>query len=157
ESEFLAFVRQAAREWEPAERERLAGSFGRIEEALDALLPELDEPVLLIKTSGEEEAGVGYTRGNAVMLPQSSVTGSGPALERLLAHEVFHVVSRKYPALRRALYGAIGFHPCGEVELPDALAARKVTNPDAPINDYCIRLQVAGSEAWAVPVLLSDS
>ena len=30
-----------------------------------------------------------------------------------------------------------------------------VVNPDAPKNDHCIRLQVAGVSTWAIPILFS--
>lgn len=153
EDEYLAFARAAAREWSNDERARLEAAFTAIRPKLAELLPELDEPILLIKTSGEEEGGAGYTRANAVMLPQA-LTDSRE-LERLLAHEIFHVVSRNQPELKRALYAAIGFEPCGEVALPKALAARKMTNPDAPVNEHCIEVQVDGSNVWAMPILLS--
>jgi len=116
-------------------------------------VPALDAPILLIKTSGEEEGGAGYTRANAVMLPQALADES--ELERLLAHEIFHVVSRNNPELKHALYEAIGFKECGELALPPALAVRKMTNPDAPANEHCIEVQVDGASAWAMPILLS--
>lgn len=156
ESQYLEFAEQAAREWTREERERLGAAFAAIEPALSGLLPEIEEPILLIKTSGAEEAGAGYTRGHAVIVPEHSAARPERALQRLLAHEIFHLVSRSRPELRRALYGTIGFRYCGEVELPDSLASRRITNPDAPINDHCIRLRVDGDEAWAVPVLLSQ-
>jgi hypothetical protein len=76
-------------------------------------------------------------------------------VQRVLAHEIFHVVSRNKPDLKRALYRAIGFEECGEVVLPPALAVRKMTNPDAPVNEHCIELQVAGVNVWGMPILLA--
>lgn len=156
EAEYLEFVEQAAREWTDGERARVAAAFEAIEPALAALLPELDEPILLIRTSGEEEAGEGYTRDRAVVVPAAGLERSDRGLARLLAHEIFHVVSRSRPALRDALYEAIGFHRCGEVALPGALAARRITNPDAPVNEHCIRVRVDGEPVLAVPVLYSS-
>jgi hypothetical protein len=153
EDEYLAFTTAAAREWSNDERARLATAFAAIQPKLAELLPELDKPILLIKTSGEEEGGAGYTRANAVMLPEA--LADSRELERLLAHEIFHVVSRNKPELKRALYAAIGFEPCGEVALPPVLAARKMTNPDAPVNEHCIQVQVDGSTFWGMPILLS--
>lgn len=153
EAEYLAFARAAAREWLPDERARLTDAFAAIEPKLAALLPQLDAPILLIKTSGQEEGGAGYTRANAVMLPR--VLADERELQRLLAHEIFHIASRGHPDLKRALYRAIGFEECGEVVLPPALAARKMTNPDAPANAHCIELQVDGSNVWGMPILLS--
>ena len=153
EDEYLAFAKAAAREWSNDERARITAAFAAIEPKLDELLPDLDAPILLIKTSGEEEGGAGYTRANAVMLPQALADEA--SLERLLAHEIFHVASRNNPELKHALYEAIGFEQCGELVLPPALAARKMTNPDAPANEHCIQVQVDGANAWAMPILLS--
>jgi hypothetical protein len=153
EAEYLAFARAAAREWSNDERARIAQAFEAIEPKLAELLPEVGEPILLIKTSGDEEGGAGYTRANAVMLPQA-LTDAGE-LQRLLAHEIFHVVSRNHPDLKRALYATIGFEECGEIALPPALAARKMTNPDAPVNEHCIEVQVDGANVWSMPILLS--
>ncbi len=153
EDEYLAFARAAAREWSNDERSRLTRAFAAIEPKLTELLPELGAPILLVKTSGEEEGGAGYTRAGAVMLPQALTDER--ELERLLAHEIFHVVSRNNPELKRALYAVIGFEQCGEVVLPPALAARKMTNPDAPVNEHCIEVQVDGEDVWGMPILLA--
>ena len=39
--------------------------------------------------------------------------------------------------------------------LPPALAARKMTNPDAPVNEHCIEVTVDGAKVWGMPILLS--
>jgi hypothetical protein len=153
EDEYLAFARAAAREWSNDERSRLTSAFAAIEPKLAALLPELDAPILLVKSSGQEEGGAGYTRGGAVVLPQALTDER--ELQRLLAHEIFHVVSRKSSGLKRALYRTIGFEECGEVVLPPALAVRKMTNPDAPVNEHCIEVQVDGEKVWGMPILLA--
>jgi hypothetical protein len=153
EDEYLAFARAAGREWSNDERARLTAAFAAIEPKLEELLPELDGPILLVKTSGEEEGGAGYTRGNAVMLPRAHEEER--ALQHLLAHEIFHVASRNNPDLKRALYEAIGFEQCGELVLPPSLAVRKMTNPDAPVNEHCIELTVDGARVWGMPILLS--
>ena len=153
EDDYLAFARAAGREWSNDERVRLTAAFAAIEPKLAELLPELDEPILLVKTSGQEEGGAGYTRGSAVMLPQAHEDER--ELKRVLAHEIFHVASRNHPDLKRALYQAIGFEECGELVLPPELAARKMTNPDAPVNEHCIELTVDGASVWGMPILLS--
>jgi hypothetical protein len=82
-----------------------------------------------------------------------SVLGNPWGLRRLIAHEFFHVFSRHNPKLRNALYGAIGFLPCGTVEIPDALRPRTLTNPDAPRNEHCIRVELSGKAVWGVPIV----
>jgi hypothetical protein len=66
-------------------------------------------------------------------------------------------MSRANPVLREELYQAIGFAKCAEVAFPAELAPRKLTNPDAPKNDHCIRLQVDGRDRWAIPILFSNA
>jgi hypothetical protein len=85
-----------------------------------------------VKTTGTEEGDAEYTRGAGIVLPESA-----PAMEKrgellgIVAHESFHVLSRNAPELRDRLYAVIGFQPCREIVFPEALAARKITNPDA--------------------------
>ena len=78
------------------------------------------------------------------------------ALERLLAHELFHVISRHDPELRRRLYAIIGFQPCNSIDLPEALAKQQITNPDAPTVDYYITVEHEGQTVQVVPILLAD-
>lgn len=156
EAQYLAFASRAPLEWTSDERRRVAAAFAHIEPALSELLPTFQDPILLIKTRGDEEGDAGgYTRGGAVIVPTRALGNSERGLMASLAHEIFHVVSRKRPELRRALYAAIGFEYCGEVAHPASLAPRRITNPDAPVNDYCIRVSVDGDESWAVPILYS--
>jgi hypothetical protein len=70
---------------------------GKLSEAMQGLnlrMPNID----LVKTSGEEELGAaGYTRRNAIMLSASVISLPVTDPRRayfLLAHEVFHVLSR---------------------------------------------------------------
>lgn len=114
--------------------------------------------VLIVKTTGQEEGGAPYTRANAVILPERILSRATKAeLKAVMAHELFHILSRQNAVLKEKLYAAIGFKPCGEVAFPTLLRARKITNPDAPKNDHCIRVNFAGEEAWAVPLLFANA
>jgi hypothetical protein len=77
-----------------------------------------------------------YTRANAIVFPESELKKSRPNLPGMLSHELFHVLSRAQPDLRHRLYATIGFVPCNELEFPSELSSRKLTNPDAPLNDH---------------------
>ena len=74
----------------------------------------------------------------------------------MVAHEFFHVLSRANPALRDQLYQVIGFKKSGEVELPPSLNEHKISNPDAPIYEHVISLQVNGKDHWGVPIIYSE-
>jgi hypothetical protein len=113
------------------------------------------ETITLIKTTGAEESGAFYTRGSSIVFPQAELANGKTPAEQILCHELFHVLSRANPELREAAYNAIGYEACDEVEFPETLRSRKITNPDAPRNDHCIRVHVGEQPHWAIPVLYS--
>jgi hypothetical protein len=157
EDELLAFIGQHAVPWSDAEIQKLTPLVEALaKKAAPWKLP-LPPVVLLVKTTGREEGGAAYCRGPAIVLPQNMVDGGAARLANILPHELFHVVSSHNPKLREALYASIGFHPCNEVALPEALAARKMTNPDAPVNNHFITVTQDGRQIELVPVLFSKT
>ena len=156
EPEFLNYVSQQALEWEQTEVDRLKDALKRIQTKLASLNLPLPERVLLIKTTGQDEPAP-YTRQNAIILPKNSVA-TPRQRDGLLAHELFHVLSRNAPPnLRSKLYGIIGFTPCGDVELPELLQSRRITNPDSPQYDHFIRVRHLEQEKTVIPILLSTT
>ncbi len=155
EAEFLEFLRQSVLDWTEPERVSVGLAFMRLKIPLDQLDLPWPKVIQVVKTTGAEEGGAPYTRGQALILPQALLTPDRPLSPRLLAHELFHILSRNNPGLRDRLYEAIGFVKCGPVEFPETLRDRRITNPDAPANNHCIRVQVAGVDTWAVPMLFA--
>lgn len=151
-AQFADFLAGTVREWSPQRRAKVQQAFDAIQPALARLALPLPKPVHLVHTTGEGEGYAAYTRGEAVILPTGDIDRNDD-LKSLLAHELFHVASRANPAMRDRVYAAIGFEPCGEVLLPPALRARRLTNPDAPVDRHAIRVEVDGSPVWAVPVI----
>jgi hypothetical protein len=157
EREFLDFATGNVLSWNVEEKARVEAILA----SLAAELQKLDAPfparVLLVKTTGREEEGVAHTRANAVMLSQRSLGATDAELAGLLAHELFHVLSRHDRALRARAYRIIGFRLCPEIVLPPQLAPLRITNPDAPLNDAFIEVVMDGKPVPAMPVLLSRS
>lgn len=155
---YLKFAAAQALDWTSEEQSALAAALEKVKDKLLTLqLRSLPPQIDLIKTTGAEEGRAAYTRGAAIILPQNTLGRPGPALEALLCHELFHVLSRHDQALRQRLYHTIGFEPCAELRLPEPLSQRRITNPDGPVSDYCIKIQVDGQEEWAIPILYSRS
>jgi len=153
DEEFLAFLAAQALPWPLEEVEKVRRALAAVAPGLAALLHRLPGTILLVKTTGEEECHSAYTRRNAIMLPPNKIAYEPRDLERLLVHELFHVVSRHNRALRERLYAAIGFLPCGEIELPEPLRDRRITNPDAPRADHSILVSYEGERLAVVPVI----
>jgi alpha-L-fucosidase len=156
EEEFLAFAAREALPWEEPERARLEGLLASLEKKARALKLVLLQEVLLIKTSGREEAQAAYTRANAIVLPRNKLGAGDGELEPLLAHELFHVLSRARPELRKPLYKLLGFEPTGKIELPEAISDLKITNPDAPTIEWSVEVESDGKPLLVTPVLFSS-
>jgi hypothetical protein len=157
EEEFLAFVAQHVMPWEEGDIRKLTPLLADLDRKLRPWKLLLPAVVLLIKTTGREESGAAYCRGPAIVLPQNMLNAPREKLEQVLPHEVFHVLSNQNPELREKLYAIIGFRPCNEVQLPEPLASRKITNPDAPVNDYFQTLTVGDRAVECMPMLFSKS
>jgi hypothetical protein len=148
EDEFVAFVEKNAVEWTEDDMQTVERAIKKLQPLLRALPLSFPPIIQLIKTSGAEEGNAAYTRTTAIILPKAEFAKSDVNLEKLVCHELFHLLSRKNPELRDKLYAVIGFTKCHEIALPPDLRSRKITNPDAPRNEHYIRLE---SERTAVP------
>ena len=155
EEEFLAFLAQHVIPWTDQDIARIRPIVADIARQIEPYELPLPSVILLVKTTGGEEARAAYCRGPAIVLPQNIV--SGGRLAQILPHELFHVLSNQNPDLRRALYATIGFEPTDEVSLPDTLAPRKITNPDAPRNDSFVTVTHNGQQIELMPVLYANA
>lgn len=142
--------------WDAETTARLRTILGSMEKRLARFDLALPATIYLVQTTGREESHAAYTRGDAIMLPVRLVRGDDRSLETLLLHELFHVLSRKNAALRRAMYRIVGFEEIAEIELPESIADAKITNPDAPRLDVVISMAVDGQLVHAVPLLLAE-
>ncbi len=150
---YLKFVSQQTLDWTDTEKATINASWQRIVPRLAGAKINVPPQITMIKTTGLEEGNTAYTRGTSIILPTSRTGDRG--LDALMAHELFHVLSRNDAQMRERLYKIIGFRKCGELELPPELKDRRMTNPDGPINDHCIEVTYDGKQVWVVPVLFA--
>ena len=151
-----ALLANKARDWPPKLRRKVRLSLVRSAAKLGPLEPWLPERVWLVSTHAALEGGAAHTRGTAVILPPASLDVSKRELDFLIAHELFHVVSRAHPQLRDRLYALIGFLPCAQLEPPPVLRDRVITNSDAPRIQHAIHVKAAGKRVWVAPLLLAE-
>jgi hypothetical protein len=157
EEEFLKFLGSHVLPWTPQDIQKLTPLVTDVARKIAPWKLPLPEVVLLVKTSGGEEGAAAYCRGPAIVLPKNMVDGPTAKLANILPHELFHVLSNQNPELRQALYASIGFQPCNEVELPPSLATRKITNPDAPLNNHYITVMQDGQPVELMPLLFANA
>src|SRR5207237_3503105 len=108
-ADWKQFVAQHVRPWEPAEIEAVSQSLQRLQKRLAEFRLPLPPVIRLVRTTGEEESNAAYTRGTSIALPTKVMKYDEAQLDRLLAHELFHIMSRHDGAVRSKLYKIIGF------------------------------------------------
>jgi hypothetical protein len=138
--------------WDSAERRAWQESLDRLAPRLGAWSALLPQRVLLVRVRGSVEDGIPHTRANAILLPVG--TGHLRAARRdfILAHELFHLLTRLHPARHDSLYALIGFRPCRFI-LPAELRSRRITNPDAPEERHY--LELPGGRGAYIPLQLA--
>lgn len=155
EEEFLKYVAEQILPWTDGEKKRIREMVESIANRVNNLEPNLPPEILLIKTTGREEGGASYCRANAIVLPSSALYGMNVDMEKVLIHELFHIISANNSKLREALYNVINFRKCNDVELPAELRDRKITNPDGIKNDHYIELKYKDGLIRVIPILYS--
>jgi hypothetical protein len=156
EEELLEYLSQQTLSWTDEEISRFSGMAEMVASRLEGLTFTLPSEVIMIKTTGQDEFDAPYTRQNAIIFPESFLQAPDDAILPVLAHELFHVLSRANPDGKDALYGVIGFQPCKEFTFPESLADIKITNPDAPLTQHSIEITANEETFQALPVLFIE-
>ncbi len=153
--DLMRFSAEQVVAWSDEERAKMESIIASVAQRFSKYRLPLPPNILLIQTTGKEEGDAAYCRRHAVILPRRYVGFPAAQLEPIFIHELFHVLSSHNEALRNSLYEIIGFKPCPEIALPESLADLKITNPDGPLLNYYIALDVDGQQRLAVPLLYS--
>ena len=156
--EFLDFAADAGRGWTALEESNWKAVVDKLSDAMKGLnlrLPNIE----LVKTSGEEEFGAAYTRRNAIMFPESmtSLPTTDPRRAYfLLAHEVFHVLSRSgFSVSGMTSMRFLGSRPWTDSNIPAELEERRVSNPDAFEYLHALTVQSGSESVDVMPVIQS--
>ena len=150
-----AFAAATVQPWRAENEARWRRALAAIAPRIAALRVTLPDEILLVDTDGRDAAGAPYTRGRAIVLPSASMRPGEEDDTMVLAHELFHVVSRHDPALATELYRTIGFEPVPPLQWPAAWLAQRIANPDAPFDRHAMRIAIDGRETWVMPLLVA--
>lgn len=152
EADYLDFSSKQAEAWTEEEITKMKLVITSVASKIKALNLNLNLPkqIKLVKTSLEEEGGAGgYTRSNYIVL-KSSVG------DNTFAHELFHIYSRANSDKRDEIYKTINFQKCNSIKIPAALKAMRLTNPDAPVLEHFLNLEVNGKQQEVVFITYAD-
>jgi len=165
EEEFMLFQANQVLPWPAEDIENLKEVIASLNRRLEKFGEGLNLPPKLVLnlTTGKEEGGAAFCRGsNGIFLPRNQVNWSlGGSVEALLAHELWHIVSRNLkPGTRDKAYSLIGFEALGTpLEFPTHLQPKRITNPDAALFEHYLPLSfLDGSETInLVPITISNT
>lgn len=137
--DYKKFASRQVRDFSKSDRLAISNAFVRLNRRFAAIgfkSPLTNEIVFVKTTMREEFRAAGYTRGTAVYL-RDDLLSNVPAmmLDHLLAHEIFHVLSRQSPEFRRRMYESIGFSICAEPKFSKKVRAHIANNPDVERYD----------------------
>ncbi len=152
ESDYLQYAASQAKSWTASEIDEMKIIIASAESKIISLGLNLELPtdIKLVKSSMEEEGGAGgYTRSNYMVLQST-------AFEGLFLHELFHIYSRANPVKRDELYKTINFKKCNSITLPDAIKDGEITNPDAPVYEHFLTVQIDGEQKDVMFIIYSE-
>jgi hypothetical protein len=155
----LKYCAEQARNWTAQELDQLQLALEFLDQRITKLnwkLP-LPEKIQFVKTTGLEEGGAaGYTRSNFIVLKAFDDLPNLENLSALIAHELFHIISRHNPEVRKDLYALIGFKTMAPIAYPRSLQHLRITNPDATQTDCYITLLHEGDKVDCMMLLYAS-
>lgn len=152
--EFARWQSDAVLPWTTAQQAHWQAVLERLAPALNRLGLPWPPMITLVHSTGRESAATPHTRGAAIVLPdRADLQGFTDA--DLLAHELFHVLSRHDPALADRVYAQLGFEPVGELQWPAPWARMRIADQDAPHLRHAMRVRIAGVTHWVMPVVVA--
>jgi hypothetical protein len=106
----------------------------------------LPQEIRILKTTMAEEGGAGgYTRMDYIVVEEQIAHMKPQQVSYLLAHELFHVLTRNHPDFREKMYRLIGFSIAPEeFEVPADLRDVLISNPDVNRFDSYARFRIKG-------------
>lgn len=148
--ELIRFIADQARDWSKEDKQRMQEAADTLNSHIKALNLSLTLPeeIRILKTTMAEEGGAGgYTRMDYIVVEEQIARMKPQQASYLLAHELFHVLTRNNPDFREKMYKLIGFSIAPEeFEVPADLRDVVITNPDVNRFDSYARFRIKGEE-----------
>ncbi len=146
--------------WTSEEKNALLKLVHDAKEMLDRINPALfPKEISFIKSKGLPYGNdVYYTRENTIVIPENIFKNWNPNQQlRILIHEIYHIISRYNSVFRDFTYNNIGFRKIPkEIEIPEFLKQKMLTNPDGIKVEYAIELPNAlQKRQYFVPLILT--
>jgi len=165
-AELEAIVREETLDYTEAEAAAVDAAMAGIEricaERGYALPPTGD--IVFAKTTMREECDAGaYTHGTQIYLGQTLLsygTSESPMaqayFQEVVAHELFHCLTRNHPEFRRSMYAILGFTVVEEdYDFPPEIRARIISNPDVGHHNAYAAFDIGGVKRACAVVFIT--
>jgi hypothetical protein len=124
-----------AKDWSTADRARIEAALPALEKFINQLAWEAPATLQFIRADAALEDNLPHTRGTAIVLPDSVFSMPRYAFMSMLAHEMFHILTRHNEKFKELSYQHLGFERCETVRLHSKIEQLKITNPETPSID----------------------
>lgn len=111
----------------------------------------------LLEPEGMDGRAAGYTRGDGIVLNRFTLEFLPiDEIAKLVAHELVHIATRRFPRFRGAAYQAIGFQELpAPPNLPAELIERRLGDPDRGNRHVIQSVRHDGKQRWGFLIELA--
>lgn len=159
-SELLRLAMNETLNWSEEEKKKITATFKSLQSKIDKQKLKIKYPqeVILVKTSMKEEMNVAaYTRKNWIALGEKYINeATNEELEYLLAHEIFHLLTRGNKEFKKSVYSVIGFNVTErELFFPIDIIEKRISNPDIELYDSYAEFTINGNKQKCSMIIYS--
>jgi hypothetical protein len=160
-SQLLQFAMEQTLNWSDAEKERISKAMKSLDAEIKKQSYNLDFPkeIIFVKTTQKEEGNAeAYTRVNWIAIGEHALKEASDAdLKYLVAHELFHLLTRQNSNFKKDIYKVIGFTVIEkEIIFPSDLAEIRISNPDISRYDSYGTFTIGGQKQYCTMVIYTD-
>jgi len=147
-AELEAHAARQTRDYTPEEKETLTGIMADIEQRCKKAgykLPAINN-IVFAKTTMEEECGaMGYTHGTQIYLNGKFFDRDAVQQAEIVAHEIFHCLTRNHPDFRKEMYEILGFTVVEkDFDFGPQVRSAMISNPDVERHNSYAAFNIGG-------------
>lgn len=160
-SELLQFAMDQTLNWSDEEKARISKTMKSLDAEIKKQKYQLEFPkeIIFVKTTQKEEGNAqAYTRMNWIAIGEEALkSASEEDFKYLIAHELFHLLTRQNADFKKDMYQVIGFDTTEkEILFPSDLAEIRISNPDISRYDNYGTFTIGGQKQYCTMVIYTD-
>lgn len=161
-SKLLAFAMDQTLNWSDNDKQRISQSIKALDTEIkkQKLNIKFPKELVFVKTTMKEECNTdAYTRENWIAVGEKALADKNDTeLTALIAHEIFHLLSRCDINFKKAAYQTIGFTVMDrEILFPADIIEKRISNPDINRYDSYINVTVNGEKQNCTMITYTDT